>query len=78
LKSYAARDEVIPIFLAECYALINEKEEAITFIEHGVRWGFINYPYLNEDDILLDNVRNEPRFKKLMERVKHEWENFEV
>jgi non-specific serine/threonine protein kinase len=78
LKSYAARDEMISIFLAECYALINEKEEAITMIEHGVRWGFINYPYLNEYDPLLENIRGEPRFKKLMERVKHEWENFEV
>lgn len=27
---------------------------------------------------LLENIRGEPRFKKLMERVKHEWENVEV
>ena len=78
LKAYAARDEVISIFLAECYALIDEKEKAITMIEHGVRWGFINYPYLNEINPFLENIRGEPRFKKLMERVKHEWENFEV
>jgi tetratricopeptide (TPR) repeat protein len=78
LKNYAARDEMISIFLAECYALINEKEEAITLIEHGVRWGFINYPFLDEHDKLLDNIRGETRFKKLMERVEHEWENYEV
>lgn len=78
LKNYATRDEIIPIFLAECYALINEKEEAINLIEHGVKWGFINYPFLNEYDPFLKNIRGEPRFKKLMERVKHEWENFEV
>jgi serine/threonine protein kinase/tetratricopeptide (TPR) repeat protein len=78
LKSYAKRDEIIPIFLAECYALLNEKEEAISWIEHGIRWGFINYPFLNEIDPFLKNIRAEPRFKKLMERVKHEWENFEV
>jgi TolB-like protein/Tfp pilus assembly protein PilF len=78
LKNWAARDEVISIFVAECYALLDEKEEAITWIEHGVRWGFINYPFLNEYDPLLENIRGEPRFKKLMERVKHEWENFEV
>jgi hypothetical protein len=26
----------------------------------------------------LANIRGEPRFKKLMERVKYEWEHFEV
>ena len=78
MKSYAARDEVISIFLAECYALINEKEEAINLIEHGVRWGFINYPLLSEHDPFLENIRHEDRFKKLMEKVKAEWENFEI
>jgi hypothetical protein len=35
--------------------------------------------YNNEiEKAILENVRGEPRFKKLMERVKHEWENFEV
>ena len=33
---------------------------------------------LAEKDPFLENIRGEPRFKKLMERVKHEWENFEV
>lgn len=27
---------------------------------------------------VLENIRGEERFKKLMERVKNEWENFEV
>ncbi len=27
---------------------------------------------------IFENIRGEPRFKKLMERVKHEWENFEA
>ena len=78
LKSYAARDEVISLFVAECYALLNEKEEAINWVEYGVGWGFINYPYLSEYDPFLENIRGEPRFKKLMERVKREWEDFEA
>jgi hypothetical protein len=47
-------------------------------LEYATSRGFINYPFLNEYDPLLENIRGEPRFKKLMERVKHEWENFEV
>jgi len=27
---------------------------------------------------ILEDIRGETRFKKLMEKVKYEWENFEV
>jgi len=78
VKNFAIRDEVFSIMLAECYALIGKTDEAIDWVEHGVKWGFINYPFLSEYDRFLENIRGEDRFKKLMERVKHKWENFEV
>jgi len=34
-------------------------------------------PCLNEYAPFLENIRGEPRFLKLMERVKHKWETFE-
>ena len=71
-------DEAFSYQLAEGYSLINEKIKAIDWLENAVDRGFINYPFLNEYDPLLENLRGEERFKKLMERVKHEWENFEV
>jgi TolB-like protein len=64
--------------MAECDALIGEKDEAITSLECAVNLGAINYPLYSEVDPFLENIRGEERFKKLMERVKHEWENFEV
>jgi non-specific serine/threonine protein kinase len=64
--------------LIECFAIIGENEKALDLLEHSVNGGLINYPFLKEYDPFLENIRNEPRFKKLMERVKHEWENFEV
>jgi serine/threonine protein kinase len=78
LEQYARQDEFMPLWMAECFALISELDEAIDWLEIGIKWGFINYPFLNEIDPFLENIRGEPRFKKLMERVKHEWENFEV
>lgn len=78
LKGLAKGDEMFPIWMAESYALINEKNEAIDWLEQGINWGFINYPFLVEYDRFLANLRGEERFKKLMERVKKEWENFEV
>jgi non-specific serine/threonine protein kinase len=68
----------LAVFMAGLYALVNEKEKALDCVEDVIGKGFINYPFLNEYHPFLDNIRDEPRFKKLMERVKHEWENFEV
>ena len=78
MKANAKRDEIYPIMLADCFSIINEPDEAINWLEYGIKWGFINYPFLNEHDPFLENIRGEPRFKKLMERVKYEWERFEV
>ena len=65
-------------FVAASFALANAIEDAIEWLEHAVDLGWINYPLLAEKDPFLENIRGEERFKKLMERVKHEWENFEV
>jgi len=64
--------------IAGFLALLDEKKESLNWLEHAVDRGFINYPLLAEKDPFLANIRGEERFKKLMERVKHEWEHFEV
>jgi TolB-like protein len=71
-------DEGISLMLAQSFAMINEKEKALYWIEHLVNRGFINYPFLSEYNFTLDNIRNEERFIRLMKKVKNEWENFEV
>jgi len=78
LIKFGEWDELISWILAQCYALIEEKEQALYWLEKAANRGFINYPFISEYDPFLENIRGEERFKKLMERVKHEWENFEV
>lgn len=78
VKDKARCDLYDALLMAECDALIGEKEEAITSLEYAVNLGAINYPFYNKTSPFLENIRDEPRFKKLMERVKYEWENFEV
>ncbi len=63
--------------VAQAFALLDEGEEALDWLENAVDRGFINYPFISKHDTFLDNIRGEERFHKLMERVKHEWENFE-
>ena len=73
-------DAWFAIWTAESYALMGFKEESVEWIEKGVHCTlpFINYPFLSESDPLLENIRGEQKFKKLIEHVKYEWENFEV
>jgi len=60
------------------YSLIGEKNEALNWLEKWIDLGCTNYPFLSKYDLFLENIRSEPRFKELMERVRYEWENFEV
>ncbi|MBN2395811.1 MAG: hypothetical protein JXC36_05025, partial [Candidatus Atribacteria bacterium] len=78
VKEKARCDLYDALLMAECDALIGEKDEAITSLEYAVNLGAVNYPFYSEIDPFLENLRGEDRFKKLMERVKYEWENFEV
>jgi serine/threonine protein kinase/tetratricopeptide (TPR) repeat protein len=71
------RDAADSEYLALLLALVGAKEEALDWLENAVNRGFTNYPLLAEKDPWLANIRSEPRFKKLMERVKYEWEHFE-
>ena len=64
--------------MATGYALINEKQKAIDWLETATRVGFINYPFLSQYDPLLENLRQEKRFLALMEDVRLRWERFEV
>ncbi|MCP4727102.1 MAG: protein kinase, partial [bacterium] len=77
VKHFFWNDAELPWLGASTYALIDDKEEALKWLEQANNKGWINYPLFNEIDPFLENIRQEPRFKKLMKRVKHEWENFD-
>jgi len=64
--------------LASFYSYLDEIEKSFEYLENAINMGFINFPLIAKHDKLLTNIRGEDRFKKLMERVKYEWENFEV
>ena len=74
----AKTDMLYSWLLAEFISLVDEKDQALDWLEIAAAGGFINYPFLSEFDPLLDNIRREKRFKQLMEKVKYEWEHLEV
>jgi serine/threonine protein kinase/tetratricopeptide (TPR) repeat protein len=58
-------------------SLLGAKEEALDWLENAINRGFLDYGS-TEHDFLLDNIRGEERFKKLMERAKYESDHFEI
>ena len=48
------------------------------WLEKATKKGLINYPFLSEYDHTLENILGEKQYKKLMKKVKYEWEHFEV
>jgi hypothetical protein len=64
--------------ISALYSFLGEKEESLTWLEIAVRGGFINYPFINEFDPFLENIRGDDRFRKLMQRVKQIWESYGV
>jgi tetratricopeptide (TPR) repeat protein len=77
LREFCQTDEQWSWMLADCYSLVGEKEEAMRWLGIAVNRGFVNYPFISKYDPFLKNIRGEAEFKKLMERVKYEWEHFE-
>jgi serine/threonine protein kinase len=77
LRAAAEWDEIFAWWVADCFALVNEADAAIDFLEYAVQFGFINAPWLSKYEPFLESLRNTPRFRCMMEAVHTAWMAFE-
>lgn len=54
------------------------RDTAFRWLTLSIERGFINYPFLSRHDPLLAPMREDPRFRQLMEVARERWERFEV
>jgi hypothetical protein len=69
----AQNSELVSRELTHCLALAGETEEALSWLEHTVRIGNVNYPFWSQHNEWVACLRTEARFEALMSKVKQEW-----
>ena len=74
VRETAHTDPQYSWMVSQCYALVGETTKALDWLHRAVGRGFINYPLLSAWDPLLDKVRTDPRFGRLMDGVREQWE----
>jgi len=72
------KDYQYSLVTAVGYTLLDEKEEAITWIENAINLGFYNYIYLSEKDPILKKLHGEKRFEELLTVAKIRCDQFQV
>ncbi|MCJ7627069.1 MAG: hypothetical protein MUO50_01655, partial [Longimicrobiales bacterium] len=74
LERWAEKDSQYSLFLAEIFALVDEPERALDWLENAADRGNINYRFIAEYDPFLNALREEPRFKTVRDRIRRGWE----
>ncbi|MGH9900940.1 MAG: tetratricopeptide repeat protein, partial [Pyrinomonadaceae bacterium] len=68
VKESAAADHDVAYWLATAYAVLGERDEALDWLERAITLGNENRPWF-ESDASWEPYRDEPRFRRLMERI---------
>jgi tetratricopeptide (TPR) repeat protein len=61
--------------IAQAYAMLGDKSSALRVLKQSIENGFFPYPYFAADP-LLDPLRNEKEFSRLMSEVRQRYEAF--
>jgi len=78
LKREAASIEYFPINMAWGYALIDEKDEAVNWLNKSLDFGFSPYPLLLKFEIFHRVLKDHKGFRDYMEEIKKRSEEFVV
>jgi hypothetical protein len=72
----ARRDPQFSYFVGSIFVLAGMNEQAMDWIENALVRGFFNYPFVAQQDPLLNNLRDTPQFNELLAPMKTRWQAF--
>ena len=64
-------------WIAECYAFIDDHDQALDWLENAVQRGYFPYPYIATHSPTFRKLDRNPAFRELLGRIKTRWEQFE-
>ena len=70
--------EYLAWFLADGYALIGRRDDALRWLRRAVDQGFINYLVLAKHDPFLESIRGDAEYEALMQQVQRRWQAFDA
>ena len=73
LKAVARADMQYSSWMAELFALVDDRDSAFEFLRNAITRGFLNYPFLAQHNRLLKGLHTDPRFAPLMEDLRRRW-----
>ena len=56
--------------MADCYALLDNKNEALNWLEQAVDGGFLNHHFFYNYDPFIEPLKKEKRFDEIMDKAK--------
>ena len=77
LVAAAESSEIACWQLRSYHAMVDARDQAVAWLERAVQRGFITYPMLAEYDPFRKRLSSEPRFLRLLDAVKREWESLD-
>ena len=73
-----AREERPPIVSCLCTDPVPEpRSAALRWLKAAIERGFVNYPFLARHDPFFKPLRDDARFRRLLELARQRWESFE-
>jgi len=69
-RTLAMRDEIYPLFVADCFARVGDVEAALRWVGQAIAWGFTNHRFLSQHDRFLAPLGSDPRFCGLMDQAR--------
>ena len=78
LEQAAFWTEYPALMLTDGFAVLGNRDQAMHWLRRTVNRGFINYPYLAQNDPLMESLRADLDFKALLQEVQRRWQALEA